>query len=69
MVGSSLHQRVYCAEIGLVSLRVTNAAALVIESGWTLELSLFNPMYGLATVLTEAAMMAAQVALGLKRKH
>ncbi|WP_394211315.1 bifunctional 23S rRNA (guanine(2069)-N(7))-methyltransferase RlmK/23S rRNA (guanine(2445)-N(2))-methyltransferase RlmL [Enterovibrio calviensis] len=69
MVGSGLHQRGYRTEAGMAPLRETNAAALVMKSGWTSEQPLLDPMCGSGTLLIEAAMMAAQVAPGLKRKR
>ncbi|KXF80627.1 bifunctional 23S rRNA (guanine(2069)-N(7))-methyltransferase RlmK/23S rRNA (guanine(2445)-N(2))-methyltransferase RlmL [Enterovibrio coralii] len=69
MVGSGLHQRGYRTEAGAAPLRETNAAALVKKSGWTFDKPLLDPMCGSGTLLIEAAMMAAQVAPGLKRKR
>lgn len=69
MVGSGLHQRGYRTEAGAAPLRETNAAALVLKSGWTPDKPLLDPMCGSGTLLIEAAMMAAQVAPGLKRKR
>ncbi|PMN88214.1 bifunctional 23S rRNA (guanine(2069)-N(7))-methyltransferase RlmK/23S rRNA (guanine(2445)-N(2))-methyltransferase RlmL [Enterovibrio norvegicus] len=69
MVGSGLHQRGYRTEAGAAPLRETNAAALVMKSGWTFDQPLLDPMCGSGTLLIEAAMMAAQVAPGLKRKR
>ncbi|WP_158161369.1 bifunctional 23S rRNA (guanine(2069)-N(7))-methyltransferase RlmK/23S rRNA (guanine(2445)-N(2))-methyltransferase RlmL [Grimontia hollisae] len=69
MVGSGLHQRGYRTEAGAAPLRETNAAALVMKSGWTFDKPLMDPMCGSGTLLIEAAMMAAQIAPGLKRKR
>lgn len=69
MVGSGLHQRGYRTEAGAAPLRETNAAALVMKSGWTPEKPLLDPMCGSGTLLIEAAMMAAKIAPGLKRKR
>ncbi len=69
MVGSGLHQRGYRTEAGAAPLRETNAAALVLKSGWTPDKPLLDPMCGSGTLLIEAAMMAAKVAPGLKRKR
>ncbi len=69
MVGSGMHQRGYRTEAGAAPLRETNAAALVLKSGWTFDKPLLDPMCGSGTLLIEAAMMAAQIAPGLKRKR
>ena len=69
MVGSGLHQRGYRLEAGAAPLRETNAAALVKKSGWTFDQPLLDPMCGSGTLLIEAAMMAAGIAPGLKRKR
>ncbi len=69
MVGSGLHQRGYRTEAGIAPLRETNAAALVLKSGWTFDKPLLDPMCGSGTLLIEAAMMAAKIAPGLKRKR
>ncbi|KJF91377.1 bifunctional 23S rRNA (guanine(2069)-N(7))-methyltransferase RlmK/23S rRNA (guanine(2445)-N(2))-methyltransferase RlmL [Photobacterium leiognathi] len=69
MAGSGLHQRGYRSEAGKAPLRETHAAALVIKSGWSPEQPLLDPMCGSGTLLIEAAMMAAEIAPGLKRKR
>ncbi|WP_318488992.1 bifunctional 23S rRNA (guanine(2069)-N(7))-methyltransferase RlmK/23S rRNA (guanine(2445)-N(2))-methyltransferase RlmL [Photobacterium leiognathi] len=69
MAGSGLHQRGYRSEAGKAPLRETHAAALVVKSGWTPEQPLLDPMCGSGTLLIEAAMMAAEIAPGLKRKR
>lgn len=69
MVGGSLHQRGYRTQAGAAPLRETNAAALILKSGWTVEKALLDPMCGSGTLLIEAAMMAANIAPGLKRKR
>lgn len=69
MAGSGLHQRGYRTEAGKAPLRETHAAALVMKSGWTPEKPLLDPMCGSGTLLIEAAMIAAEIAPGLKRKR
>ncbi len=69
MVGSGMHQRGYRLQSGVAPLRETNAAALVMKSGWDADKRLLDPMCGSGTLLIEAAMMAANVAPGLKRKR
>ncbi len=39
------------------------------KSGWTPETALADPMCGSGTLVIEAAMMAAEIAPGLKRKR
>ncbi|PSV31276.1 MULTISPECIES: bifunctional 23S rRNA (guanine(2069)-N(7))-methyltransferase RlmK/23S rRNA (guanine(2445)-N(2))-methyltransferase RlmL [unclassified Photobacterium] len=68
MAGSGLHQRGYRSEAGKAPLRETHAAALVMKSGWTPEQALLDPMCGSGTLVIEAAMIAAEIAPGLKRK-
>lgn len=68
MVGGGLNQRGYRTEAGRAPLRETLAAALVLRSGWNHEQPLLDPMCGSGTLLIEAAMMAANMAPGVKRK-
>ncbi|WBA19072.1 bifunctional 23S rRNA (guanine(2069)-N(7))-methyltransferase RlmK/23S rRNA (guanine(2445)-N(2))-methyltransferase RlmL [Salinivibrio kushneri] len=69
MVGSGLHQRGYRTQAGAAPLRETHAAALVARSGWKVDQPLMDIMCGSGTLLIEAAMMAAKIAPGLKRKR
>ncbi|WP_064604134.1 bifunctional 23S rRNA (guanine(2069)-N(7))-methyltransferase RlmK/23S rRNA (guanine(2445)-N(2))-methyltransferase RlmL [Photobacterium sp. J15] len=69
MAGSGLHQRGYRTDAGKAPLRETHAAALVMKSGWTPEKPLLDPMCGSGTLLIEAAMIAAEIAPGIKRKR
>ncbi|HIF9069665.1 TPA: bifunctional 23S rRNA (guanine(2069)-N(7))-methyltransferase RlmK/23S rRNA (guanine(2445)-N(2))-methyltransferase RlmL [Photobacterium damselae] len=69
MAGSGLHQRGYRSEAGKAPLRETHAAALVMKSGWTFEQPLLDPMCGSGTLVIEAAMIAAEIAPGIKRKR
>ncbi|MFC5077642.1 Ribosomal RNA large subunit methyltransferase K/L [Vibrio thalassae] len=68
MVGSGLHQRGYRTEAGRAPLRETLAAAIVARSGWTQGQNMLDPMCGSGTLLIEAAMLAANMAPGVKRK-
>lgn len=68
MVGGGLNQRGYRTEAGRAPLRETLAAALVLRSGWDAEKPLLDPMCGSGTLLIEAAMIAAKMAPGVKRK-
>ena len=67
MVGAGLHIRGYRPESGRAPLRETLAAAIVLRSGWESTKPLLDPMCGSGTLLIEAAMMAANIAPGLKR--
>jgi 23S rRNA (guanine2445-N2)-methyltransferase / 23S rRNA (guanine2069-N7)-methyltransferase len=69
MVGSGLHQRGYRTEAGRAPLRETLAAALVMRSGWGIDKDLLDPMCGSGTILIEAAMIAAEIAPGVKRQY
>ncbi|WP_339387587.1 bifunctional 23S rRNA (guanine(2069)-N(7))-methyltransferase RlmK/23S rRNA (guanine(2445)-N(2))-methyltransferase RlmL [Vibrio caribbeanicus] len=68
MVGGGLHLRGYRPKSGRAPLRETLAAAIVLRSGWNEELKLLDPMCGSGTLLIEAAMMAANMAPGVKRQ-
>ncbi|MCG9787016.1 bifunctional 23S rRNA (guanine(2069)-N(7))-methyltransferase RlmK/23S rRNA (guanine(2445)-N(2))-methyltransferase RlmL [Vibrio mediterranei] len=68
MVGSGLHQRGYRTEAGRAPLRETLAAAIVARSGWTQGQNMLDPMCGSGTLLIEAAMLAANMAPGVKRQ-
>ena len=69
MVGSGLHQRGYRTESGRAPLRETLAAAIVMRCGWDASKPLLDPMCGSGTLLIEAALIAAQMAPGVKRKQ
>ncbi|VAX35642.1 23S rRNA (guanine(2445)-N(2))-methyltransferase [hydrothermal vent metagenome] len=66
--GDGLHKRAYRLKTGEVPLRENLAAALVLISTWTGEKCLIDPMCGSGTILIEAAMIAKNIAPGLKRK-
>ncbi|PMH46501.1 23S rRNA (guanine(2445)-N(2))/(guanine(2069)-N(7))-methyltransferase [Vibrio sp. 10N.286.49.B3] len=69
MVGSGLHQRGYRPESGRAPLRETLAAAIILRSGWNPTKPFLDPMCGSGTLVIEAAMMAANMAPGLKRQR
>ena len=69
LVGSGLHQRGYRTEAGRAPLRETLAAAIILRSGWEKGKPLLDPMCGSGTLLIEAALMAANIAPGVKRKQ
>ena len=68
MVGGGLHLRGYRPKSGRAPLRETLAAAIVLRSGWNEKLNLLDPMCGSGTLLIEAAMMASNMAPGVKRQ-
>lgn len=69
--GKSLHQRYYRQHTGQAPLKEHLACAMLMRSGWTKtpEKALFDPMCGSGTIVIEAAMMAANIAPGLKRQE
>ncbi|MGY3569716.1 bifunctional 23S rRNA (guanine(2069)-N(7))-methyltransferase RlmK/23S rRNA (guanine(2445)-N(2))-methyltransferase RlmL [Vibrio paucivorans] len=69
MVGGGLHQRGYRPESGRAPLRETLAAAILLRSEWQHDKPLLDPMCGSGTLLIEAAMMAANMAPGVKRER
>ncbi|MDP5031103.1 MAG: bifunctional 23S rRNA (guanine(2069)-N(7))-methyltransferase RlmK/23S rRNA (guanine(2445)-N(2))-methyltransferase RlmL [Paraglaciecola sp.] len=68
--GRSLHQRHYRSKTGLAPVKEHIACAMLIRSGWTKnqQLPLIDPMCGAGTIVIEAALMAANIAPGLKRE-
>lgn len=67
--GESLHQRGYRERTGEAPLKENLAAAIVLRSSWQQPQVLLDPMCGSGTLLIEAAMMAANIAPGLKRQQ
>lgn len=65
--GSGLHKRGYRQAAGEAPLKETLAAALVQLSFWHKDRLLIDPMCGSGTILIEAAMIARNIAPGLKR--
>ena len=65
--GVGLHKRGYREEAGEAPLKETLAAALVKLSFWRPDRLLLDPMCGSGTILIEAALMARNMAPGLKR--
>jgi 23S rRNA (guanine2445-N2)-methyltransferase / 23S rRNA (guanine2069-N7)-methyltransferase len=71
--GGPLHQRGWRKVQGLAPLKENLAAALLIRAGWP-QLAdaggaLVDPMCGSGTILIEGALLAADVAPGLRREH
>lgn len=71
--GDSLHKRGYRDTTIAAPMKENLAAALLIRSGWPeiakQQGSLIDPMCGSGTILTEAAMIAADFAPGLLRDY
>jgi len=66
--GVGLHKRGYREKAVEAPLKETLAAALVLLSFWNKDRLLIDPMCGSGTILIEAAMIARNMAPGLKRK-
>lgn len=66
--GDALHKRGYRTETGEAPLKESLTAALVLFSGWKFRTPLYDPMCGSGTILIEAAMIARNIAPGLKRE-
>ncbi len=65
--GRLLHLRGYRQAVGRAPLRETLAAAMLLGSGWDPEAPLLDPMCGSGTIAIEGAMLARQIAPGLRR--
>ncbi len=66
--GGSLHQRGYRTETNAAPLNEVLAAGMVILSGWNRISPLVDPFCGSGTILTEAAMLAANIPPGIYRE-
>ena len=73
MSGSSLHRRNYRKLGTQAPLKENLAACILLSSGWPAmarrKAALVDPMCGSGTFLIEAAMIAADIAPGLKREY
>jgi putative N6-adenine-specific DNA methylase len=67
VTGDPLHKRGYRTESGEAPIKENLAAALVAFSGWRYKSPLFDPCAGSGTIPIEAAMMARNIAPGIKR--
>jgi len=65
--GPGLHKRGYRESTGEAPIRENLAAALVLLSSWDGKSRLVDPMCGSGTILIEAALIARNIAPGLKR--
>ncbi|MGK0410804.1 MAG: 23S rRNA (guanine2445-N2)-methyltransferase / 23S rRNA (guanine2069-N7)-methyltransferase [Shewanella psychromarinicola] len=67
--GASLHQRGYRSTTGEAPLKENLAANMLVRSGWQANpITVLDPFCGSGTILIEAALMAADIAPGLKRE-
>src|SRR6185503_5493680 len=67
--GDSLHKRGWRRFQGRAPLAETLAAAVVLASGWDKRSPLVDPFCGSATILIEAALIAADIAPGSFRER
>lgn len=67
--GESLHRRGYKVAHGKAPINEVLAAGLLKIAGWDGKGNLLDPMCGSGTILTEAAMMAANIPPQLHRTH
>jgi len=71
--GTPLHQRGYRRGKGIAPLKENLAAAMLLRAGWPAVYAagggLVDPLCGSGTLLIEAALMAADVAPGLRREY
>ena len=65
--GSGLHRRGYRLQAGQAAIKETLAAAMVQLSFWNKDRLLIDPMCGSGTILIEAAMLARNIAPGLRK--
>ncbi|MFA5620380.1 MAG: THUMP domain-containing protein [Weeksellaceae bacterium] len=67
--GESLHRRGYKVGHGKAPINEVLAAGLLKMAGWNGKGNLLDPMCGSGTILTEAALMAANIPPQIHRKH
>ncbi len=70
--GESLHRRGYRLQTGAAPLKENLAVALLMRAGWPNQgdfKQLVDPMCGSGTLITEAALMMADIAPGLLRRR
>jgi len=73
LAGAPLHQRGYRRGSGMAPLKENLAAAMLLRAGWPAVYAggggLVDPLCGSGTLLIEAALIAADVAPGLRRDY
>lgn len=67
--GDSLHLRGYRSATGKAPIKENLASAIIMRSGWLKTSPMIDPMCGSGTLLIEAALMAADIAPQLARRH
>lgn len=67
LTGEPLNRRGYRVEAAQAPLNENLAAGMLRLAGWTPEMPLLDPMMGGGTILLEAALMALNIAPGLRR--
>lgn len=67
--GESLHKRGYRVDQTEAPLNEVLAAGMIMKTGWKGESNFVDPMCGSGTLLTEAAMIALNIAPGIHRKE
>ncbi len=65
--GEALHKRGYRREAGDAPIKETLAAALIMISNWRYKSNFLDPFCGSGTIAIEAALLARNIAPGLKR--
>lgn len=66
--GAGLHKRGYRKEAGKAPIKETLAAGMILVSRWKKDRALIDPFCGTGTIPIEAAMIARNIAPGLKRE-
>lgn len=66
--GKALHMRGYRQEAGEAPIKESLAAALVLLGNWKFKEKFYDPFCGAGTIPIEAAMIAKNIAPGLKRR-
>ena len=67
--GDSLHRRGYRLQTNVAPLSEVLAAGIILLTGWDKQSPLIDPMCGSGTFLTEAALIAHNIAPGLYRRN
>ena len=65
--GAGLHKRGYRKETGKAPIKETLAAGMILVSRWKKDRALLDPFCGTGTIPIEAAMIARNIAPGLRR--
>lgn len=65
--GAGLHKRGYRKLVGTAPLKETLASAMILISWWNKDRALIDPFCGTGTIPIEAALIARNIAPGLKR--